>query len=276
MFGPPPAKISLDMTPQYAAVVSDFTKGLRSWRLWGRSGWQEVRRRYRRTALGPFWSTASLAIFVVTLGYVWSHLWHQNPRTYLPYLTSGMITWVMISVMISEGCTVFVAGEALIKQMPFSYSVLVLSMIWRNLIVFLHNLLIYAIIVLWSGTSVGAATLLALPGLFVICINAAWMAILVGLLCTRFRDISQIITSVLQIVLFVTPVFYPKQSLGAEMEIFTRFNVINHLIDIVRAPLLNEAPELWSWEFTLLFAAVGWTLTFFVYALFRRRIAYWL
>lgn len=264
------------MTPQYAAVLSDFSKGLSSWRLWGRSGWQEVRRRYRRTALGPFWSTASLAIFVVTLGYVWAHLWNQNPRQYLPYLTSGMVTWVLISTMISEGCTVFVSGEALIKQMPFAYSVLVFTMVWRNLIVFSHNFIIYALVVIWSGTPIGAADLLALPGLFIICLNAGWMAILVGLLCTRFRDIAQIVTSVLQIVLFVTPVFYLKTSLGAGMESVTKFNVIYHLIDVVRAPLLGQLPDLWSWEYCLLFAIFGWSVTFVVYSLFRRRIAYWI
>ncbi len=264
------------MRPQIGADLTDITQGFFSWKLWTRYGFLEVKRRYRRTALGPFWSTASLAVFVFAMGYIWANLWNQDTKTYLPYLSSGMITWVMLSGMISEGCTVFVTGEGLIKQIRFPYTVLVFTLVWRNLIIFAHNLLIYGIVLLWSGTKIGPTTLLIFPGLLVISLNTSWLAILVGLLCTRFRDVAQIVTSVLQIVMFMTPIFYPKESLGPSMRVFTDYNVIYHLIDMVRAPLLDKLPESWSWEFSLIFAAFGWALTIYLYSLFRRRISYWL
>jgi lipopolysaccharide transport system permease protein len=264
------------MIPQYGAALADLSDGLVDWRLWTRYGWQEVKRRYRRTVLGPFWATASLAIFLFSLGYIWAHLWNQDPTTYLPYLGSGMITWVMISAMISEGATVFTSGEGLIKQIQFPYSILVYTLVWRNMIIFFHNLSIYAVIMLWSGTPIGLSVFLAIPALLVIAINGGWIALLIGLLCTRFRDIGQIVVSVLQIVLFVTPIFYPRQSLGPNMQEFTHYNIIFHLVDVMRMPLLGKEPEPWSWEFGLLFAAFGWTVTFVVFSFFRRRIAYWI
>jgi ABC-type polysaccharide/polyol phosphate export permease len=264
------------MTPQYNIILNDIAQGFSSWKLWTRYGYQEVKRRYRRTALGPFWSTTSLGVFIFALGVIWANLWHQDTKTYLPYLSSGMITWVMLSQMISEGCTVFVSGEGLIKQIRFPYTVLVFTLVWRNLIVFAHNMLIYAVVAVWSKTPISPSTLLVLPGLAVICLNTTWLAILVGLLCTRFRDVAQIVTSVLQIVLFVTPIFYPKESLGYSMQVFTEFNPIYQLIDVVRSPLLGKLPAAWSWEFGLIFAIAGWALTLYVYSLFRRRIAYWL
>ena len=63
-----------------------------------------------------------LAIFVTTLGLVWSNLWHRNPKVYLPYLTSGMLCWVMFSTICMEGCVSFiVAGKAYSAIADFIY-----------------------------------------------------------------------------------------------------------------------------------------------------------
>ena len=72
--------------------------------IWGRLGWRENKRRYRRTVFGPFWTTVSLAMFVIALGLVWSNLWHTDPKVYLPFLTSGMLCWVLLSTICAEGC----------------------------------------------------------------------------------------------------------------------------------------------------------------------------
>src|SRR5579871_3537043 len=101
---------------RYRVAVIDVLSGLMAVNIWGRLGWRETKRRYRRTAFGPFWATASIALFVTTLGLVWSNLWNKDPRAYLPYLTAGMILWVFISSTCTEGGLVFTHHEKLIKQ----------------------------------------------------------------------------------------------------------------------------------------------------------------
>src|SRR5271166_4726826 len=102
---------------RYAEAVDDIVNGVRMYDMWGRLGWAEVKRRYRRTMIGPFWSSLSLAVFVAALGVVWSQLWNLNIKEYLPYLTSGLICWLLFSAFVTEGCTVFIANESLIKQL---------------------------------------------------------------------------------------------------------------------------------------------------------------
>src|SRR5579871_139282 len=82
-------------TSALRVALIDIIAGTWATEIWGRLGWRETKRRYRRTVFGPFWSTLSLAIFVVTLGVVWSNLWHIDPKTYLPFLTSGMLCWAL-------------------------------------------------------------------------------------------------------------------------------------------------------------------------------------
>jgi ABC-type polysaccharide/polyol phosphate export permease len=131
---------------RYQVAFIDIIAGMMASEIWGRLGWKETKRRYRRTIFGPFWSTLSLAIFVVALGLVWSNLWNQDPKTYLPFLTSGMLCWVLFSTICSESCAGIVGYESLLKQLRISYTLLACATVWRNVIVFFHNISIYVVI----------------------------------------------------------------------------------------------------------------------------------
>ena len=71
-------------------AADDLLHGLSRRELWGRLGWLDVKRRYRRTTIGPFWTSITLAVYVVTVGTVGAAIWHQNIYDYLPFLVSGM------------------------------------------------------------------------------------------------------------------------------------------------------------------------------------------
>lgn len=264
------------MTPQYSVAISDVVQGMLRWRMWGRLGWQENKRRYRRTVIGPFWTSLSLGVFVVTLGIVWSQLWKQDPKVYLPFLASGMVVWALVGTVITEGCMTFVAAENLIKSLRINYTVLACAVVWRNMGVLVHNIVIFVLVALYGGVSLNWHTLLAIPGLFLVAVNGVWICLLLGLLCSRFRDTQQVITTVLQVAMFVTPIFWSADQLGMRFKGVVDFNLLYHLVDVVRAPLLGRAPSTWTYLFVLLAALIGWTLTLMVFSRFRRRIPYWL
>ena len=264
------------MTPEYGVAIADIRNGLMNWDMWGRLGWREVKRRYRRTIVGPFWTTLSLGIFVIALGVVWSRLWNQDPKTYLPYLTSGMLTWVMFSTFCTEGSSSFFASEALIKQLRVSYTLLSVSIVWRNLIVFGHNLAIYAGICIYAGVPIAWPVLLIIPGLLVLSINGVWIVLLLGMICSRFRDIQQLVTSILQVSMFITPIFWSPDQLTGRAKILVDYNPLYHYVDIVRSPLLGKVPSVWTWSLVVLMTVAGWSITLYLFSRFRRRIPYWL
>jgi ABC-type polysaccharide/polyol phosphate export permease len=148
--------------------------------------------------------------------------------------------------------------------------------VWRNLIVFLHHLVIYVVVMFYAGIAVTPNTLLVLPGLFLVLINGIWVSTLLGLMCSRFRDIQQIVGSVLQISMFVTPIFWVPEQLGGRFIKFVDFNPLYHYVDIVRSPLLGRAPSMWSWEIVVAGTLIGWALTLILFSRFRRRLPYWL
>lgn len=264
------------MVYQFAIATQDIVDGIRNRRMWGRLGWLEIKRRYRRTVLGPLWAVLSLGIFVVLMGILWSKLWHQDPHDYLPWLCSGILPWTLTTTIILESCSCFITSEGIVKQMPFAYTTFSCSVVWRNLIVFAHNLVIYVGVAAYGGITPNFNTLLVVPGLALNAITGIWFSLLLGTLCARFRDIQQLMGSIIQIAFFVTPVFYSPDQLGENVRPYLNLNVLYHYIDIVRSPLLGKAPAPLSWGITVGFTVAGGILTFLLFARFRRRIAYWL
>jgi ABC-type polysaccharide/polyol phosphate export permease len=166
--------------------------------------------------------------------------------------------------------------------MRFNYSVMAYALVWRNFIVFAHNLLVFVVIFLVfapdriAPNRIMPATLLVLPGLVIVLVNSVWVSIVLGMLCLRFRDVQQLIISLIQISMFVTPIFWPPENLqGAARFVFVDFNPLYHLIDIVRSPLLGLLPAAESYIAMVVLTVVGWWLTYLLFGYFRKRIAYW-
>jgi ABC-type polysaccharide/polyol phosphate export permease len=265
------------LRPLARTAAQDLLGGLIKWRVVGRLGWLDIKRRYRRTVIGPFWSTVSLALFVGALGSIGVGLWKQSASEYIPFLAAGLVVWVMLSTIVTEACTLLISGQNLFRQMRFDYSALAYALVWRNFVVFMHNLLVYLICVAIFKPSLLTWTApLAIPGLALVMLNAVWIALFLGLLCLRFRDLQQLITNLITIAIFITPIFWPPDVLaGTHRFVFVTFNPVYHLIEVVRAPLVAKVPTLETYLAMLIITVVGWGMTYAFFNRFRRRIAYW-
>lgn len=253
----------------------DLLDGLLRWRLWSKLGWHDIRKRYRRSVLGPFWLTLSMAVMVGSLGLIYGTLFRLDLENYLPFLAIGLATWNFVASFLNEGCTSFIDLEPLIKNVRIPMSLHILRALWRNLIIYAHNIVIFAVVAVIFGVWPGATGLLAIVGLALLLVNAGWIMLLCGIVCTRFRDVPPIIASVVQLLFFVTPVMWKPELLGDRRYLMV-LNPFYHLIEAIRAPLLGQLPSWENWTVSLLFAAAGWALTFACFARFRKRIAYWL
>lgn len=255
----------------------DILKGLLHWRVWGRLGFLEIRRRYRRTVLGPFWSAIGLGMFVAALGSVGTGLWNRPVEEYVPFLAAGFVVWSMVAAILSEASSLYHGEGSKYGQVQLEYSLLAYALLWRNLIAFAHNLSLYVVVCLiFAPHLLQPFALLAIPGLLLVLVNAAWVVLLLGMFALRFRDVSQFVSSVVNIAMFITPVFWLPDSLtGTKKFIFVTLNPLYHLIDVIRAPMLDRMPAKESYIFVLVLALFGWTLTYLVFSKFRKRIAYW-
>ena len=261
---------------QAASIISEeLIAGFRVWPIWIVMGWDDIRQRYRRSVLGPFWITLSMGIFVMLLGVIYSRLFHTPLEHYMPFLTVGYVVWGFISSTTNEACNVFFEGARIIKQIKLPYSIYVMRVVWRNFIVFLHTIVIYIPVAIYFKVTPAPITLLALPGLLLVVLNQTWVAIIIGVLATRYRDLLPIVGTAIQLMMFATPIMWMVGS-ARDLQSVADFNPAYHLIEIVRAPMLGTAPPPFSWLIVIGMTILGGGLASALLVRTARRIVYWL
>ena len=211
------AKSFEDGAHQVAAARADLARGFGRWRLWLLLGVGDIRQRYQRSRVGQFWITISMLVTIVALGGVYGLLFRMSLQEYLPSLTLGIVAWALISSMVIEAFTVFTGAGIYLQQVPLPKSMFVHRMLVRNLVTFAHNMTIVPLLYLVFGILPGWPILLAPLGLAIVTLNGFWIGLLLGMLCARFRDMPQMIASLMQIAFFVTPVMWRQTSSSREV-----------------------------------------------------------
>lgn len=265
-------RISAEAVP--AQAFADIVNGARLYELWSRFAFHDIRQRFHRSALGPLWLTLSMGTMIGTLGFVFSTLFHQDIAKTLPYIATGIIFWGLLTNCINEGATVFIAAESDIRNLQIPLSVHFYRMMARNVIIWLFNMAIYLVTVVWFELIPGWSTLMFIPGFVLFLINVAWISLAVGVLSTRYRDVPQVIANVIQVIFFLTPIFWSPSTLPSRPA-FILLNPFYHLIEIVRAPLLGELAPPVSWGLCIGMAVAGLGFIAWLYRRAHARIAYW-
>jgi ABC-type polysaccharide/polyol phosphate export permease len=256
-------------------AVNDIVAGARLAPLWTRLGWEQTVARFRRTVLGPFWLSAGLLATSIALAVVFGGLLGQNIHDIFPLIISGILAWSIIGGVIGEAANVFINSAALLQTQTLPKSFYVYLMMMRILINFIAQMISFWVVVAGMGAFVFPTwhLLLALP---LILVTSFFMSIIVAVPATRFRDINQMIQFLVQILFFLTPIFWFPSQMSAHRRFMVEYNPFFHMLEIIRQPLLGRAPaaEHWIWSVgVLVFSAVAAVV---VLAGFRKRIVFWL
>jgi len=256
-------------------ALSDLVEGVSSVHIWSALGWQEVMQRYRRSVLGPFWLTISTALMVGIMGPLYGKLFNQDVGTYFAHLAVSLVLWQTISQIMLDSSIAFIVSDVYIKQVRLPLTIHILRTLWKNLVILFHNFAVVVIVIIFFRPPLGLALLLFPLALVIFAANALWVGILLGMVCARFRDIPLVVTNVMQVAFFLTPILWKPEMLGRHAW-SVNFNPFFHFLEIMRAPLLGTPTNALSWAVVATITFAGYALTIAFYSRFRARIAYWI
>jgi ABC-type polysaccharide/polyol phosphate export permease len=266
-FPEPPTRLGL--------AANDVLDGLRQYWLWARLAHQDMRLRYRGSILGPFWQTITTAIMIGSMGFIYAKLFNVELENYLPMLAIGLILWQFTSGMIIEGCSTFMAVQGIIQQVKLPFSLHAYRLVYRNVLVLAHNFVIIPVVLIIFPHPIDWLLLLSLlPAFALIVVNGVMASMLLGMICARFRDVPPIVGSIVQVLFFVTPIFWLPSALGPN----SRWLVLNPLfaaIDVVRGPLLGQPTSPHSWAILVVVTVLSSAVSLLFFARFRSRIGFW-
>jgi lipopolysaccharide transport system permease protein len=257
-------------------AFSDIQKGLASWRIWYLLGISDIRQRYSRSKLGQFWVTLSTAVFIGAIGVVNGVLFNQDIHHFLPFVAANIITWNLISGIITDSCGTFIQSENYIRQIQLPRTAFIMRVLTKNVVNFLHNLAILPVIYLIFPQPLNFSYFLAPIGFALILVAGFLTAMILGVVCTRFRDLSQIVSNTVQLAFFVTPILWPASALRSHLVNLGTLNPFAAFLNVLSEPLRGIQPAAESYIMAGAVITLLAVIALPLFAKYRSRIPYWL
>lgn len=255
------------------SALDDLKRSLRRHRLWRYLSWRELACQYDRTRLGVLWIPLNVLLHVLILGFIFSRLFPGD--RYMPHFAVGFAVWTAMARAAGEASSLWITAEKYLRHLSVPLHLFVIKLVIKSGIVLALTLPLGMAVGLFTGARPGWSLPLVLPGVLVLLVNIAWMAVLYSIACLRFRDLAKFTPNLIFLGYLGTPIMWQPERLGDHQWI-AHINPIYHLIELVRAPLTVGPPEPISWVIASAMALIGCIIAFFVFAALRRRIVLWL
>tara|TARA_B100000989_G_scaffold70706_1_gene49511 strand:- start:13498 stop:14274 length:777 start_codon:yes stop_codon:yes gene_type:complete len=257
-------------------MIDDIFFSFRKYRIWSFLSYQEIKSRYVGSYIGPFWITITQIILVISIGYIYGGMFNIPPEKYMPFLTCGFVYWNLITGIINEGTRVYGSNKGYLSEINLNPVIFIFKNVFSNTIIFFHNFIAVFVIFYLTDYDYTYLFFLSIIGFFFIVVNGFFLIISIGIICERFRDIPSLITNILQISFFVTPIIWDPMNFKSRAIIILKLNPFWHFIEAARAPLLGRTVEIETYLILLIITFFNFLLALFMYKKFSKKIIYWM
>jgi ABC-2 type transport system permease protein len=270
------APLDATIGQQFGAGWRDIVEGLRSWRSWTYLALETIKNQYRRTVLGPWWLTIQTAFYVVGLAIIFGNILNTDLKGFLPYVAVGFIGFNLLSGLSRAASTTFVGASERMRSTRQPLSSYVLRDAAIEFILFGHNMVIYLIFLATGLVPVHLKILVAIPVIVVIGLNGFFSGLWLGPTVARFRDVGPLVLSVLQVLVFFTPIFYRLSNLGAgRRRDLLDWNPFTYMLGAFRNPLVGAPLRLTDYLGVVVITLINVALGLYVFSRTRSRLPYW-
>ncbi|WFU77526.1 glycosyltransferase [Bradyrhizobium sp. CIAT3101] len=250
------------------------TGWLDSLRIAAALAWSDMRHRYVRSLLGPFWMSLQMAIVVAVLGSVIGQMSNADMLARLPMLALSMTAWTFLNSVVLDSTTALQNSASLIRDRALPPVIFLLQCTFRQGLFALHNACVPLLLWLLLTPHDLSGALAALPGLSLFVICTFGLSLVLGALATRYRDLKPIIESTLMLAFLASPVIWSSDIINHRSTVM-RLNPLTHLFAVWREPLVGGHVDATSIIYVLV--ALALLLSASVLTLVHlRKAAFWI
>ena len=235
---------------------------------------RDLKARYRGSVLGFVWSFINplmlLSIYSFVFSVVLPGLHSKETEPYALFMFCGILPWTWFSASLAEGAGSLISGGNLIKKVLFPAEVLPIVSVLANMVHFVLGLPILAAFLLYYRRPPDALGLLWFPvAMLVQFVFTCALALILSALAVHFRDIRDILSNLLTLWFFSTPIIYwIKEAPGLGKRVLD-FNPMTHLVVTYQEILFFDGP-VGHWKWLLLVGGLSVLLFLAGYWLFDR------
>jgi ABC-type polysaccharide/polyol phosphate export permease len=204
----------------------------------------DLRSRYRGSALGIGWSLLQPLGMTIILCIVFAGMWGLPLQFFAPFLMAGLALWNYIVVCTVAGSQSFFQGESYIRQFPAPMAIYPLRIVLGAGFHASLSLFVALLAACYFLRVPGILPLLSLlPSLVLLFLFGWFLAILFGLANVMFRDTQHLTEVGLQGLFYLTPIIYPLEQFAerARFVWILKLNPLVPLFDLIRQPIIYNA-----------------------------------
>jgi lipopolysaccharide transport system permease protein len=226
---------------------------------------RELKARYRGSVLGFFWSFINPLMLLLIYTFVFKYVMPAAPQGTDPYplfMFCGLLPWTWFSSSLVESSGVLISGGNLIKKVLFPAEILPIVTVTANMVHFFLALPILVFFLIWFSAPLTVAELACFPLVVAVqLIFTLGCALILSALTVHFRDIRDILSNILTLWFFATPIIYSYKYAPVLARRFMNLNPFAHLAISYQEILFFPGPfGHWKWLAALGTASIAWFL----------------
>lgn len=263
------------MPSSLKAALKDVGDGIRLTPLWWRLGLDQTAARFQRSILGPFWMACNLLVVAFALAFLVSALMGADIMKNYPQVVAGLLAWSLVGTTIAEAQAIFLYNAGLMQSQRLPLTFYVFLHAQKSATNFLFQMIAFwAMMLLLGRFSIPHWTLI--PAVALIMLIVCFLGFIIAIPSTRFRDVAYMMSYVVQLAFYVTPVFWVSSNVSGKHRWVVDFNPLAHQVELLRAPLTGHAPAAVDWWWSLGAMGVFALIALVLLAMFRKRVVFWL
>lgn len=200
---------------------------------------QQITLRYRRTFFGYLWTLFNPLLMMSVTAVVFSAIFKMDLKTYAVFLFSGVIAFNLFGTIVTQCGKSLVDNEQLIKKIYIPKLLFPLSV---SITLLIDSLLMFAslfFIILMIGGNYSISIIGLIPAYILLYLFAFGIGLITSVISVYFRDLLQIITILMQALVFLSPVYYKPDNLGAKVQWLMEINPLTQFIELFRSPIFS-------------------------------------
>lgn len=231
--------------------------------------WRDISVRYKQTVLGGAWAILQPLIMVAIFSFMMRYANIETPMNLPPvvFVFAALVPWTMFAQGMPAAANSLISALNMVTKVYFPRLFLPITAAAVYLVDGVLSLLIFAPILLYYGI-VPQWTIIFVPLLFLLTLIATLsLGVLLAGLTLFYRDFRHIVPFMIQILMYVTGLFYPISMIPAKYHALLSLNPMFGIIDAYRAAILGTPMH---WDCFLISSSVAIGLFIFSLRYFRR------
>ena len=235
---------------------------------------RELKARYRGSVLGYFWSFVNPLLLLLVFSFVFTYIMPRGEdvdvEPYAVFMFCGLLPWTWFSSSLMDAANALIINGNLIKKVMFPAEILPVVSVISNMVHFLFGMPILIGFLIYNSIALHPSELIWFP----VVVSVQFMltlglAMVLSAMTVHFRDIKDLLSNLLTLWMFASPIIYPMAFLPPAAKPFMDLNPFAHLAISYQEIFFYDGPfGHWKWLVALAFA--GSVLFLFGYWLFDR------